>query len=99
MHEAIERIKHMERVLDEVLADLGENFEAAEKSLEMTVSAMTKERIRDLERYYSGGQWLSDYELDERGVLPPDLKRGVLAQDTLYNLLCQLTPYLKESVK
>lgn len=99
MHEAIERIKHMELVLDEVLADLGENFEAAEKSLEMTVRAMTKERIRDLEQYYSGGQWLSDYELDERGVLPPDLKRGVLAQDTLYNLLCQLTPYLKESVK
>lgn len=99
MHEAIERIKHMELVLDEVLADLGESFEVAEKSLEMTVSAMTKERIRDLEQYYSGGQWLSDYELDERGVLPPDLKRGVLAQDTLYNLLCQLTPYLKESVK
>ena len=28
-----------------------------------------------------------DYEADERGELPPDLKRGVLSQDALYNLL------------
>ena len=28
-----------------------------------------------------------DYEADERGELPPDLKRGVLSQDALYDLL------------
>lgn len=28
-----------------------------------------------------------DYEADERGELPPDMKRGVLSQDALYNLL------------
>jgi len=33
------------------------------------------------------GQWLADYELDEAGGLPPDLKRGVLSEDGLYNLL------------
>ena len=99
LYEAIERIKHMEHVLDEVLADCAEIFGAEEESLERSVSTMTKERILELELYYSDGQWLSDYELDERGVLPPDLKRGVLAEDTLYNLLCQLTPYLKEAVK
>jgi hypothetical protein len=27
------------------------------------------------------------YEADERGELPPDLKRGVLSQDALYDLL------------
>ena len=37
--------------------------------------------------YYESGQWLADYEADERGDLPRDLKRGVLSQDGLWNLL------------
>ena len=40
-----------------------------------------------LKEYYESGLWLSDYEADERGELPSDLKRGVLSQDGLYNLL------------
>jgi len=40
-----------------------------------------------LREYMDSGLWLSDYEADERGELPPDLKRGVLSQDGLYNLL------------
>ena len=40
-----------------------------------------------LKEYYESGLWLSDYEADERGELPADLKRGVLSQDGLYNLL------------
>ena len=43
-----------------------------------------------LRDYYSGGQWLRDYEADERGELPEDLKRGVLSQDGLWNLLEEL---------
>jgi len=45
------------------------------------------EMIRLLEAYYTSGAWQEDYEADERGELPPDLKRGVLSQDALYNLL------------
>lgn len=45
------------------------------------------ENLRLLEIYYTSGQWLEDYEADERGELPPDLKRGVLSQDALYHLL------------
>ena len=41
----------------------------------------------ELRDYYSGGQWLRDYEADERGELPADLKRGVLSQDGLWNLI------------
>ena len=41
----------------------------------------------ELTDYYIGGQWLSDYMADERGELPPNLKRGVLSQDGLWNLL------------
>ena len=44
----------------------------------------------ELRDYYSGGQWLRDYEADERGELPADLKRGVLSQDGLWNLLEEL---------
>ena len=40
-----------------------------------------------LESYLSSGQWLKDYEADEQGLIPIDLKRGVLSQDALYDLL------------
>ena len=45
------------------------------------------EKLALLETYYTSGQWRDDYEADERGELPPDLKRGVLSQDGLYDLL------------
>lgn len=52
------------------------------------------ERIKKMEEHYNAlkeymesGLWLSDYEADERGELPPELKRGVLSQDGLYDLL------------
>ncbi len=40
-----------------------------------------------LEAYLQSGLWLADYEADERGELPRELKRGVLSQDGLYDLL------------
>lgn len=45
------------------------------------------ELLGQLLDYYRGGQWLADYEADERGELPEGLKRGVLSQDGLWNLL------------
>ena len=35
------------------------------------------------------GQWLKDFEADEKGKLPANLKRGVLSEDGLYNLLAE----------
>lgn len=40
-----------------------------------------------LRRYYESGLWLSDYTLDEQGGFPAGLKRGVLSQDGLWNVL------------
>ncbi len=37
--------------------------------------------------YYEGGLWLEDFEADEAGELPPELKRGVLSEDGVYDLL------------
>lgn len=45
------------------------------------------ELLQELTDYYERGQWLRDYELDEQGLLPPDLKRGVLAQDAVFDFL------------
>ncbi|MBR3744767.1 MAG: DUF4298 domain-containing protein [Bacteroidales bacterium] len=39
--------------------------------------------IATLKEYEESGLWLQDYEADEMGELPRDLKRGVLSQDGL----------------
>lgn len=51
-----------------------------------------EERVipRELTDYYFGGQWLQDYQADERGELPPKLKRGVLSEDGVWNLIAEL---------
>ena len=49
-----------------------------------------------LDSYYTGGLWKQDYADDEAGLLPPDLLRGVLSQDGLYDLLEECGELLKE---
>mgnify|MGYP003292688889 CR=1 FL=1 len=46
--------------------------------------------LAELTAYYDSPQWLADYEADEQGLLPPDLKRGVLSQDGVYDLLSDI---------
>ena len=46
-----------------------------------------REGIRRLEAYYTGEDWRRDFEDDEEGRLPADLKRGVLSQDGIWNML------------
>ncbi len=43
--------------------------------------------LSTLESYYTSPAWRTDFEADEAGLLPPDLKRGVLSEDGIYNLL------------
>lgn len=42
--------------------------------------------ITKLEDYYKS-DWQTDFEADEEGKLPADLKRGVLSEDGLWDLL------------
>ena len=51
--------------------------------------------IGRLQRYLSSGQWLKDFEADERGELPKDMPRGVLSEDGLYNLLAEVQERLR----
>jgi hypothetical protein len=46
-----------------------------------------RDDVNKLRGYMDSGQWKEDYEADEKGEIPKDLKRGVLSQDGLYNLL------------
>ena len=43
--------------------------------------------IRELEAYYTSDEWKRDLADDEAGLLPKNLKRGVLSEDGIYNLL------------
>ena len=43
--------------------------------------------IKELQYYYENGGWMQDFKDDEAGLLPKDLKRGVLSEDELYNFL------------
>ena len=43
--------------------------------------------LAQLVQYYESSLWLQDYTLDEQGLLPAGLKRGVLSEDGVYNLL------------
>jgi len=82
--DVIARVRQMEDYLDLVLNAMENTPES------VTVDEEVKEALYELTDYYENGQWLLDYEIDEQGLLPKDLKRGVLAEDTLYNLLDQL---------
>jgi hypothetical protein len=64
-----------------------ERVEKYERLFDEVATHPDEEKLRLLDAYYTSGEWREDYEADERGELPPDLKRGVLSQDALYDLL------------
>ena len=43
--------------------------------------------LKELEDYYTSPEWQEDYAADEAGLLPVSLKRGVLSQDGISDLL------------
>ena len=51
---------------------------------------MTEEDLQKLIAYYESPEWRSDFESDERGELPKGLKRGVLSEDGIYNLITDI---------
>ena len=69
-----ERIRYYEELMQKAERALG----AAEQAAEL---------LRELSAYYTGPEWKEDFAADEAGQLPADLKRGVLSEDGIYNLL------------
>lgn len=77
----IDRIRRFESIMQEAEAMLGEySYENA---------GILREKIEELETYYSSDEWKQDFTDDEAGLLPQDLKRGVLSEDGIFNLLAR----------
>ena len=64
-----------------------ERVEKYERMFDEVTARRDEEKLRLLEDYYASGEWLEDYEADERGEFPPDMKRGILSQDALFDLI------------
>ncbi len=77
----IERIERMEQNLERatdalrVLNDALDEYEAAQDALQ------------ELDTYYGSDTWKQDFADDEQGWLPNTLKRGVLSEDAIWNVL------------
>ena len=56
-----------------------------------------RKMLQILTQYYESGQWRQGYELDEKGLLPRDMKRGILAQDTVDDFLDRINQDNKNS--
>lgn len=76
-----ERIQNMEAIYDRVIELL------KLKNLNYMESVELNEGFKSLEAYYTSKDWKEDFKADEEGKLPKDLKRGVLSEDGIYNLL------------
>lgn len=83
LQESLLRVAQMEQLFDFVT-------EILQNTPDELQSPLVKEAIQTLSDYYENGEWLHDYELDDQQLLPPDLKRGVLSQDGLYDLLTEI---------
>ena len=77
----IARICRMEEILDKS----NKAVQELQKALDRYIAL--EEEIRELELYYTGGQWQKDFADDEAGKLPRDLKRGILSEDAVYDFL------------
>lgn len=83
MQNQIERIREMELRMERVAKTVEElmtalsHFKALNDDLEV------------LDQYYGSDEWKQDLAADEAGRLPRDLKRGVLSEDGLWNLLSE----------
>ena len=83
--EQIERITYMEQILDEATEAVSSLSEALEKY------STVQDKLQELAAYYSSKQWCQDFDDDSAGKIPQALKRGVLSEDAVYNLLADVT--------
>ena len=73
----------MEQLLDRS-AEAVSNLEAA-----LDAYASIRQDLQELAEYYESPLWRRDFQDDQDGKLPADLKRGVLSEDAVYDLLEQ----------
>ena len=85
------RVSKMESMFDDVsrvMFDLDGSLEEY---------ARIRDKIDELNTYLESGQWQKDFEADEKGLIPKDMKRGVLSEDGLYDLLAEVNRILEQA--
>ena len=81
VEEAVERIRVMESYLNKATELLNKKkLDSDEKELLLLC-------LSELDNYYTSEAWKFDFKLDELGKLPDDLKRGVISEDGISNIL------------
>lgn len=70
-------------------------FDRASEAVTELSAALDKyqaaqEAIVTLSTYYGSDEWKQDFADDEAGRLPACLKRGVLSEDGMWNLLAEV---------
>ena len=86
----VKRVSEMEAILDQAL----EIMNNAEENKEEFFGFQPE--IKKLEAYYQSQDWKDDFALDDEGVLPEGLKRGVLSEDGIYYALEKNKELLEE---
>ena len=86
----IERIQQMEQTLDAGAEAIRALSEALEQYLKVNPD------LEVLFDYYSSPQWMQDFDDDTAGKLPHGLKRGVLSEDAVYDLLTERAAVLQQ---
>lgn len=80
----LDRICEMEQRLDLIEKIVTNLSEALDRYTEV------QDAIESLDTYYSSDEWRKDFEDDAAGKLPKELKRGVLSEDAVWNLLTEV---------
>ena len=75
------RIREMEEILNRANALLSDPVTNRQALSDL------QPRIEKLTEYYTGDLWKEDFAADEAGKLPKDLKRGVLSEDAVHDML------------
>lgn len=85
--EQIERIQKMEQLLNKAWVAISKGCITSNEHEEI------QRAIDILSDYYGSDTWKQDFADDEAGLLPKDLKRGVLSEDAIWNLLADWQLY------
>ena len=93
---SVTRIRKMEKLLDRVLNAVSKLENCEDTAATAAELNACKEDAAALGKYLSSKSWQTDFELDEKGLLPKDLKRGVLSEDGIYNALSRYEELLDE---
>lgn len=71
--------------MESILSKANQKMDEIEKKFAEYEAFQTE--IQKLEAYYTSPQWREDLEADEAGSFPEKLKRGVLSEDGIFNML------------